>query len=707
MIDNIFPYGAQYYRTPNPPEADWERDLREMKSQGMTVVKLWAMWSWIHRPGDEFDFSHLDRLMDLCHEIGLKALIQVILENAPAWLVHENMDCRYTANDGQCIQPMGRPNTPGGQWPGLCLDNEPSANAAAKFMTALASHFAGHPALLGYDVWNEVWFELDGYIGNQYYCYCPGTVRKFKDYLKGKYGDIDGLNQAWYRRYTCWDEVHPPRYWGGYPDWLDWIKFRLKNQGDLLRWRVQILRFADRNALLVSHGLPTTLGSMCTMLTDDWRNAAEVDLYGLSCFPMWFNYDNIETVKVHDMIRSASRGKTFWTAETQAGASGEGLMHSKTPKPEDIRLWNWISLATGAKGLLYWQWRPELLGPESPGFGLCNLDGSPSERTEMASVFTHLTNTNSDLASSKPIRGEVAIAVLPESQIFCHIAERNAGKYAQAVRGTYKAFSQAGYQVDFAQIDQISDYGLVYLPFPLMIESTSAEALTNYVKNGGVLISEACPAQFGEAGYVQVDTPGYGLDKIFGVHALSGPETIHDVYPTIGWNGASVGCVVHRQQFEVDSAEVLAEYSDGGPAVTVNSFGSGCAVLIGTYPGISLEWGWNDAANLITGLAREMGIKPRAKASDPDVWVRLHTCQDMMLAYVVNLSSEQREVAVEINSKLGRFDSTVDVISGAVAWVDNNRFTVTVDGHDARVLKLSPLGVKLAASSASGQSVRL
>lgn len=75
MSNIIFPYGAQYYRTPNPPKEDWEHDLRLMKEQGMNTVRLWAMWSWIHTSNDSFDFSHLDRLMELCREIGLNALI--------------------------------------------------------------------------------------------------------------------------------------------------------------------------------------------------------------------------------------------------------------------------------------------------------------------------------------------------------------------------------------------------------------------------------------------------------------------------------------------------------------------------------------------------------------------------------------------------------------------------------------------------------
>ena len=688
MISDIrFPYGAQYYRTPNPPREDWERDLREMKAQGMNTVRLWAMWSWIHVSDDQFDFSDLDGLLELCREIGLKALIQVILENAPAWLVEEHLDARYVASDGQRIHPMGRPNTPGGGWPGLCLDNEPAREAAEAFMAALATHFSGREELLGYDIWNEVWFELDGYIGSQYYCYCDATIARFRDYLQGRYGDLAGLCKAWYRRYTSWDQVVPPRYWGGYPDWLDWIKFRLENQGRMLRWRVETLRRADPNALLVSHGLPNTIGSMATMLTDDWRNAAEVDIYGLSCFPLWFDYDADETFKVHDLIRGASAGKTFWTAETQAGPSGEGLTHSRTPDPEDIRLWNWISLAAGAKGLLYWQWRPEMLGPESPGFGLCNLNGTPTDRTRAASWFARFDNAHAGLSISAPLKGDMAILVLPESQLFCHVSDRNAGKYAQSVKGAYRAFSRAGYQVDFAKIHQIKDYPVIYLPFPLMIEQESAQALIDYVRHGGHVISEACPALFGNGGYAQAINPGYGLNEVFGICAESGPESIRNHAPAIVWGDQQIACAVHRQKLTPTSAAALAQYADDGPAVTDNRFGEGTAVLVGTYPGLCYEWGSAAAGQMIIDLAERLGIRPRAFASDPDIRVRLHSCGDELLVFVVNLSLESKHVEITFSEQIDAEHATY-LLSAGPLRTESRSILMDVDGRDARLLRL-------------------
>jgi beta-galactosidase len=243
--------------------------------------------------------------------------------------------------------------------------------------------------------------------------------------------------------------------------------------------------------------------------------------------------------------------------------------------------------------------------------------------------------------------------------------------------------------VDFAKINQIEGYPLVYLPFPLMIEEDTAERLRKYVESGGCIISEACPAQFGNAGYVQVPTPGYGLDKVFGVRAESGPETVGENAPYIDWNGKSARCAMHRQRLVVTGAEVIAEYSDGGPAIVENAFGTGKTILIGTYPGLSFEWGSLDAGAVLPGLAAKLGVTPMAVATEQDIWVRLHRNGDDLIAFIVNISFETKDVTVRIFPKDAVFNSSVDMVTGEPVKLTENLFTVTVDGHDAKVLRLS------------------
>ena len=50
------------------------------------------------------------------------------------------------------------------------------------------------------------WAEAT-YLPNPEFCYCPSSVARFRKWLEKKYGTVDELNRAWYRRFTSWDEV--------------------------------------------------------------------------------------------------------------------------------------------------------------------------------------------------------------------------------------------------------------------------------------------------------------------------------------------------------------------------------------------------------------------------------------------------------------------------------------------------------------------
>ena len=54
----------------------------------------------------------------------------------------------------------------------------------------------------------------------------------------------------------------------------------------------------------------------------------------------------------------------------------------------DTRHYTWHPLAHGAKGLCFYAWYPMSSGYESGGFGMANLDGTPSDRA-LAAVKSH------------------------------------------------------------------------------------------------------------------------------------------------------------------------------------------------------------------------------------------------------------------------------------------------------------------------------
>ncbi len=144
----MFVYGAQYFRPPNPPAEDWARDLARIKEHGFNTVKYWIPWSWVHRGTDEFDFSEIDRLMELAAENRLRVVLNIILEDAPYWLEERYPEARYRAHDETLVKLTAATNTPCGGWPGLCLDNEPIRQEAAKVLRQVAERYREHSALL-------------------------------------------------------------------------------------------------------------------------------------------------------------------------------------------------------------------------------------------------------------------------------------------------------------------------------------------------------------------------------------------------------------------------------------------------------------------------------------------------------------------------------------------------------------------------------
>jgi beta-galactosidase len=268
----------------------------------------------------------------------------------------------------------------------LCLDNEDVRAAAERFLRALVEHYRDHPGLGGYDIWNECNIPAA-------YCFCPATAERFREWLQAKYGEVGALAKAW-RRYSiaAWADAQPPRTLAPYPDVLDWLQFRIDNAYRLMRWRADLIRGLDSEHPVTAHGVAMSLSRMADGACHEWRAAAEAESYGFTWVASRQGNQPWKQWHAVDLVRAGSRGKPFWHAEAQAGplwmqpqVIGREREDGRISEPEDIRLWNLISFAGGATGLLYPRWRPLLDGPLFGAFGAYGMDGSRTPRSEMVS----------------------------------------------------------------------------------------------------------------------------------------------------------------------------------------------------------------------------------------------------------------------------------------------------------------------------------
>lgn len=708
----MFAYGAQYYRPPNPPSEVWTEDLEQMADLGFNTVKLWAMWNHVQPAPEEFDFSELDELVEIAEAKGLDVVISLILENAPHWLVEEYPEARYEDQDGLKVAPRARPNTPGGGWPGLCLNNEPVRERAEAFTERLASHYSENPTVTSYTTWDEAFFEPNLHFPDKRFCFCDACSDAFVEWLDERYGSLETLNETWETRYTAWSQVSPPNYHGGYPRFLDWLRFRLDTQQRHMGWRADVLNDNDRTANVRAHGISGNLGDLPHRYNDDWRSAETVDEWGTTTFPHWgpdhpeITTDPERQARGHhimlDVARGAADGKPFWQTELQGGhvRSGNsidpmGLTRGPDPDPESIALWNWNALAGGATGLLYWQYRPEMLGHESPGFGLVGRDGSLTERTEVAERFANLVADHPVLEASEPVTGDVAVGTLAEGSLFNYVAEKDTDQFASAIRGAYQALWETDFQVDFAKPRQFSGYDAVYLPFPLLLESETVDHVERYVREGGSLITGGAPAVYDDNGRTFVTAPGHGLDEVFGarlsttrydggerLELASVTETHTDDH---GARAApSAPAAARRDVFEVSTADPLAEWEDGGVGATVDRHGDGTAIAVGTLLGRAVTESDAESAvrETLTHLLEHGGATPRVQASVPEVQTRLHSTDGGALLYALNPTAE----SVSVDLRGDDIESVRETL-GEVSVVRTDPLRVELGSHSGSALR--------------------
>lgn len=698
--DPVFPYGAVYFRKSNPPEEDWARDHQTAARIGMNNFRHWFMWSAIETAPGKYDWRDYDRMMDLAAQNGIKVTVAEMVTAAPEWMFDQYPHARFRASDDSVTYSQISGSSATGGFPGLCLDNEDVKARAEVFLTALVEHYRGHPAMWAWDLWNE--HSYPGGAPPRMHCYCEATQKKFREWLKAKYGTLENLGKAWYRySYASWDNIHPPRNFGGYPESLDWLEFRIDDQYRLHQWRVDLVRRLDKRNKVTAHGVASTLEGLPGSANDEWRSAAQVDVWGFTWVASRKGSELWKQFHAVDLVRGGARGKPFWHAEAQAGplwmqpqVTGRPREDGRITDEKDVRLWNLVSMTGGATGILYPRWRPLLDGPLFGAFGAFGMDGSVTPRADMTGQVARWANRNPELWKSRPVRGDVGIVFVPESEIFNFVQQGATRHYAESARGAYQAFFDSNIQADFVHVDDIKAYPLVYLPYPIHLKQATANKLAEYVRGGGMLVSEGLPGYFGERGKVGTKQPNYGFDELFGAkenYVEFTPDLLDNL--TLSVQGHRVGGRYFLQQYELAGGQKAGEFDGGKIAAVENRIGKGRTLLIGTFPGGSYFLKHAPGTrDFFAGLLEWAGQKQWATVSDPALRARIHQGSGGTVLWVVNPTREAHTATITLDARAGRFTQGRDLwqTEAAAPVVSGSTVKVTVSDRNVAVVRLGP-----------------
>ncbi len=598
---DFLPYGFQYHRAPTPLPEEWEGDLERIAAKGYTHVQFRPQWRWHERTRGVRKWDDLDRLFELARRNKLRVVLKPMLETAPDWAFSELGGSRIGFH-GVPISPFAHgAYYVGGWWP--CFDNPGVVAAAADFVKELTGRYKEHPALWLYDAWNE---PVSRPIGQ---CVCVHSKASYREWLRRSYGTIESLNGSYGKAWSSFESIEPPTSGADYVEMLLWRKWAGFAVAEQVRFVAEAIKETDSKAHVMVHvGASLISQDPVCSTSDDFQNrAAGVDRYGTSFWVPLHPKSPLEHAAPELQSSWLRRvDPSYWCHEFYPNHGNWCV----PPEKRTLRRLIWSAIAGGAAGFTFWQYRSERVGCETNGYGLVNIDGSQTERGEVAdSIAAALKGNSKGLAAAKRARPEVALLYSHDSDMISRIQKLPSGidslehergtceyPYKKAVSAAHGLYHFLGLDPSWAVPgDSLEGVKLLHVAGAEMIDAKTAEWLKGFVRKGGKLVVELPFACRDERSWVSPKIPANGLEELLGFVEKERVVAAKD--ESFAVEGVELPAGSWRIELEATGGgEVIGRWSDGRPAAVRNSYGEGTALSLGGSVSLGFSNFWDAPA---------------------------------------------------------------------------------------------------------------
>ena len=599
FFDRIL-FGGDY--NPNQwPKEIWEEDIRIFKKASINsaTVNVFS-WAKIQPSENCYDFEELDQIIEKLSTEGFDIVLATSTAALPAWMFKKYPEVARTDYDGRHHKFGQRHNA--------CPNSLVYQKYAERLATKLAERYGENPQVTCWHINNEYGGE----------CYCDNCEKAFRVWLKDKYHTIEALNKAWNMEFWGhtvyeWDEIVLPNALSegiGYDKTAFAgisIDYRRFNSDSLLK-NYMMERDAIRK---IDPTTPITTNLMGTFKgLDYFKWAKEMDLVS------WDNYPSYNTpwslvAMTHDLMRGLKQQPFMLMEQTPSQQNWQP--YNSLKKPGQMRAQSYQTIAHGADTIQYFQLRRSI--------GACEkFHGAVIEHVghEDTRVFRETAALGAELAQLSDIIGtqtQAQVAVIFDWDNYWAL-EYTSGptvdlKYVEQIHRYYRYFYEQNIAVDLVPVDaDLSKYKLVAAPVLYMIKEGMQERLTDFVKQGGALLTTYMSGIVDQSDNVHLGGYPGPLRELAGIwveeiDALAPEQSngVSLVNEEITGTSNLVSDLIH-----LENAEALAHYTSnfyaGMPAVTKNTFGDGTVY----YFGGQLEDQLQD--QLFKMIVEETGITP-------------------------------------------------------------------------------------------------
>ncbi|MGC4154443.1 MAG: beta-galactosidase [Propionicimonas sp.] len=619
-VGNRILFGAAYY----PEYLDHERldeDFGLMAEAGYSFIRVgesvWSTWE----PSDGvFDLEWLEPVLDGAHAHGLSAILGMPTYAIPPWLMIAHPDL---ASELATDRPV-----PWGSRQEVDTSHPVFRRYAERVVRRIVSRYAGHPAVVGFQVDNEPGQRL---------AHNESRFAEFRRWLLAEHGSVEALNRNWNlahwaHRLRSIDELWRPD--GNLVPQYDlaWRRFHAERTTDYISWLRQIVR----DHASADQFITTCIDTMAPAVHDGVL-AEQLDLVSAN------QYLATQSELAGDVIGDyafppSGSWAPFYAGDRAYGMRQERYLITETnatsigfpwfnfpPYDGQLRQFGWALIARGARALGYWHWHTMHASWESSWGGILPHSLRPGRTyAEVARLGREIASVGGAIESLVPDAGVGLVFSMPSRWAFefhpplqdpTADPRKQGGPdraaYERILYRFYGGLSRAGHQVRLWHSEQLvkqdpaataATLPVLVVPALVLVSDRLAAWLRDYATAGGHLVLGVRTASADEHGRIRDEPQPAGLAGSAGVWYEEFSNLVSPIRVTGGLVGAAELLI---EGLVTTEATPVAWYEHPHfgrwPALTTNECGAGRVSYLGMVPDLELatslgRWLWRGRA---------------------------------------------------------------------------------------------------------------
>jgi len=545
-----------------------------MRDAGFDVVRMGeGAWSYFEPEEGKYRFDLFDRAIELCRRFDIKVILGTPTYCGPAWIARQYPEVLRWNYQRIPMKHGSRRN--------FNYTSPKYFDLSDKICTALAEHYAGDKQIIGWQLDNEFNCHMD-------VSYAPSDTIAFRRWLREKYRTLENLNRAWgtafwSQLYTDWDQTDLPHPTSAPPNptqLLDESRFISDTVVQFARRQARILRRCNKRWFITHNGLFDNVNGP--------ELVKQLDFFSQDQYPL---FAENRPARAEGLVLARSLSFPYAILEQQSGPGGQITYLQRTPRPGELRLWAWQSIAHGAKLLSFFRWRTCPYGAEQHWHGLLDQDNKTTRRlAEAKNLGREIRKLPREFFDAAPMKMAAVFRDFDNET-----NERKINTYTKGGEGEYSRWMQ-GLSWKHVPVDYVwpgsrfAAYRILILPHVKIVTRELADKLKKYVSGGGILVLTAQAGLKDTNAHIIGRTPPGLLAKLAGVEIEDwtsvDPEESRAARLV---DGREIALTTFVERLRATTARPIGRWLAGdlllsdAPAVTVNKFGKGKVYYIGGY----------------------------------------------------------------------------------------------------------------------------